>query len=317
MAVYDVFNGDADGICALLQLRQVSPKPSTLVTGVKRDISLLKNVTAEPGDHVNVLDVSLDKNRADLERILNEGATVFYADHHYAGEIPSHALLSTLINLSPEVSTSALINGHLKGQRAGWAIVGCYGDNLDSTAGKIANTLGAPGDLSRWKELGVLINYNGYGASIDDLHFAPADLYARLLPHNDPQHCLDNDPDLIQTLSAAYGDDMRQAEMAPRIVDEGALSVVAFPDAPWARRVSGVYGNFLANNVPDRAHAVLTEIPKGYLVSVRAPLNARQGADELCRQFPTGGGRAAAAGINELPTDRLDDFVEAMRKQFA
>ena len=77
MAVYDVFNGDADGICALLQLRQVSPKPSTLVTGVKRDISLLKNVTAEPGDHVNVLDVSLDKNRADLERILNEGATVF------------------------------------------------------------------------------------------------------------------------------------------------------------------------------------------------------------------------------------------------
>ena len=33
---FDVFNGDADGICALLQLRQTFPD-SKLVTGVKRD----------------------------------------------------------------------------------------------------------------------------------------------------------------------------------------------------------------------------------------------------------------------------------------
>ena len=35
MAVYDVFNGDADGICALLQLRKVEPLDSHLITGVK------------------------------------------------------------------------------------------------------------------------------------------------------------------------------------------------------------------------------------------------------------------------------------------
>ena len=32
----DVFNGDADGICALIQLRLVSPMAAHLVTGVKR-----------------------------------------------------------------------------------------------------------------------------------------------------------------------------------------------------------------------------------------------------------------------------------------
>ena len=51
----------------------------------------------------------------------------------------------------------------------------------------------------------------------------------------------------------------------------------------------------------------------GYVVSVRAPLENKTGADELCRRFPTGGGRKAAAGINELPESMLDDFI----KQFS
>jgi hypothetical protein len=57
---------------------------------------------------------------------------------------------------------------------------------------------------------------------------------------------------------------------------------------------------------------LLTRSPQGhYVVSVRAPLINRTGADELCRQFPTGGGRKAAAGINVLPADRLPDFIRA------
>jgi len=44
MKVYDVFNGDADGICALIQLRLANPSESTLVTGVKRDIALARQV---------------------------------------------------------------------------------------------------------------------------------------------------------------------------------------------------------------------------------------------------------------------------------
>ena len=37
---YDVFNGDADGIISLVQLRLSDPRDAELVTGRKRDIKL-------------------------------------------------------------------------------------------------------------------------------------------------------------------------------------------------------------------------------------------------------------------------------------
>jgi hypothetical protein len=92
---------------------------------------------------------------------------------------------------------------------------------------------------------------------------------------------------------------------------EDSSAVFILPNEAWARRVSGVYSNDLANASPDRAHAVLTEKANGnYLVSVRAPLNNKVGADELCMRFPTGGGRKAAAGVNDLPADMLDEFMD-------
>jgi hypothetical protein len=106
---------------------------------------------------------------------------------------------------------------------------------------------------------------------------------------------------------------MASAEQAPLIHETDISAVVMLPDEAWARRVSGVYGNDLANKFPNRAHAVVTKRAAGdYLVSVRAPLNNKTGADEICRQFPSGGGRKAAAGINELPADQLDKFVETL-----
>ncbi|MFA0231677.1 DHH family phosphoesterase, partial [Vibrio sp. 10N.261.45.A7] len=59
---YDVFNGDADGIIALLQLRFAEPKESTLITGVKRDIQLLKQVDIDQAESVTALDISMEKN---------------------------------------------------------------------------------------------------------------------------------------------------------------------------------------------------------------------------------------------------------------
>jgi hypothetical protein len=44
MARFDVFNGDADGICALHQLQLVTPAESVPVTGSKRDIALLARI---------------------------------------------------------------------------------------------------------------------------------------------------------------------------------------------------------------------------------------------------------------------------------
>ncbi len=52
-----------------------------------------------------------------------------------------------------------------------------------------------------------------------------------------------------------------------------------------------MYGNLLANQSPERAHAVLTSnADKTYTVSLRAPLANKQGAGDICAQFETGGG---------------------------
>ena len=216
MTHFDVFNGDADGICALVQLRQSDPRSGELVTGVKRDISLLSRVAAKPGDTVTVLDVAVEKNREPLDALLASGVEVFYVDHHNPGELPVAATLHALINTAPEVCTSALVNGYLSGAAACWAVIGCYGDNLDGTAERIATTLSQPPDLQRWRELGILINYNAYGAAPSDLHFHPIAVYERLLPHATPDDCLANDPDLFGVLQAGYEDDMRLSEAAYR-----------------------------------------------------------------------------------------------------
>ena len=54
----------------------------------------------------------------------------------------------------------------------------------------------------------------------------------------------------------------------------------------------------------------------GFLVSVRAPLSNKNGADDLCRQFETGGGRKAAAGINHLPEADYSRFLQAFIDTF-
>ncbi len=110
MADFDVFNGDADGICALHQLRLAEPRPATLVTGVKRDIALLARVQAAPGDEVTVLDVSLDVNRAPLLALLEAGVKVRYFDHHFAGEVPTHPGLTAYLDPAPTVCTSLLVD---------------------------------------------------------------------------------------------------------------------------------------------------------------------------------------------------------------
>jgi hypothetical protein len=85
---YDVYNGDADGICSIVQLRLAQPRQSVFVTGAKRDVALLDRVHATQGDSVTVLDVSADTNRAAHERLVRDGAAVEYFDHHFAGDAP-------------------------------------------------------------------------------------------------------------------------------------------------------------------------------------------------------------------------------------
>ena len=76
--------------------------------------------------------------------------------------------------------------------------------------------------------------------------------------------------------------------------------------------------NLRAREARSRAHALLLDNGDGtFMVSVRAPLDRREGADTLCRRFPTGGGRAGAAGINRLPEEGVEPFLRAFDGAFA
>ena len=320
MNYIDCFNGDADGICALTQIRLQTPVKSELITGVKRDINLLNRVSASQGDLVTVLDVSMDKNRADLERILKQGAEVYYCDHHFAGDEEfRHRKLTALINTTPDVCTSLLVNQTLKGRYLEWAVVGTFGDNLSRSATGLAKPLGLNEvQLKALQNLGIYLNYNGYGAKLDDLYFDPAELFRRTSKHSTAVAFMADDAETFNTLEEGYHSDMKKAAEVTPEFDQPHAAVFMLPNESWARRVSGVFGNDLANQSPDRAHAVVTELASGdFMVSIRAPLNNKKGADQICRQFPTGGGRAAAAGINQLPSDELSRFTDVFSSFYA
>lgn len=310
MNFIDVFNGDADGICALHQLRLAEPADSELVTGPKRDISLLKRVTAGAGDCVTVLDVALSKNREALDRVLAAGAHVRYFDHHQPGEIPAHPHLDAHIDTDANVCTSLLVNGFLQGSRLVWAVTAAFGDNLADAARQAAAPLGlTAGQLAQLQSLGECLNYNGYGETLDDLFFDPAELYRQLRPFADPFAFI-AESSAYRTLKAGYRDDMARAIAVPAHEVRPSGRIFMLPAEKWARRISGVFGNQLAVEAPGQAHAVLTAKPGGgYVVSVRAPLATKAGADQLCSQFESGGGRKGAAGINHLPEPELGRFI--------
>ena len=313
----DVFNGDADGICALHQLRLAEPADSELVTGVKRDIALLARVQAAPGDQVTVLDVSLDSNRAPLLRLLAAGARVRYFDHHYAGTMPAGESLEAHIDTAPDVCTSLLVDRHLGGRFRPWAIAAAFGDGLKSRATCLAQEGGYPADQTELlARLGECLNYNAYGESVADLWFAPDELYRRVHAFADPFAFVHESPDFVR-LEAGYREDLARAESLRPLSETAAGAVVLLPAAAWARRVIGVYANRLAQARPDRAHALLSaHSGGGYTVSVRAPVARPTGADALCRRFPGGGGRQAAAGINGLAEADLEAFMAAFAESF-
>jgi hypothetical protein len=317
MASFDVFNGDADGICALHQLRLAEPVDGTLVTGVKRDIELLKNVEASAGDHVTVLDISLDKNREALWSLLNLGAAITYIDHHFPGDVPNHPALKTYIDRSPGTCTSSLVNNMLQGRFRIWAVVAAFGDNMGQSAMDLAAPLRLTGDqLAALRELGEYLNYNAYGDDVDELLFHPADLYRRLHRYCDPFDFIETEA-VFEILKNAFQADMLMAgELNPTYRYPGG-SVYILPDETWSRRVSGTFGNHLARMEPALAHAVLIRCREGaYVVSVRAPRARPAGADELCRLFETGGGRKSAAGINSLHENDLPRFLGSFRDAF-
>lgn len=299
------FNGDADGLCALQQLHLAERlEHAELVTGPKRHIDLVQAIDAGAGDEVTVLDVSFDVNRGAVQRLLERGARVRYFDHHHAGELPEHPRLRAHIDTSPRVCTSLIVDRYLGGAHRAWALVGACGDNMDVEAVEVL------------KDLGVALNYNGYGESLSDLHFHPAELHARMREYADPLAFAREDPAFAR-LREAYREDMARAVEVQPLVEASQAALYLLPDAAWARRVSGVLASHLARARPSRAHAVVLPARGGWQVSVRAPLERPRGAAALCRGYASGGGREGAGGINYLPAGELERFAARFIAHFA
>lgn len=317
-----VFNGDADGLCALQQLllKDAGPGLSVepqLITGVKRDIRLLEKIADRSNANITVLDISLDQNRSALQQLLRQQNRVLYIDHHYAGEIPASPLLHCHIDPSPQICTALLVDQILQKKHTAWALTGAFGDNLLNLANTQGQALGlshhACGQL---QQLGTLLNYNSYGETLADLHVDPAALALDMALYAEPLHYLEQSA-LIAQIQNGYQEDTQHMHACQPLEHYPGGRIFLLPNAPWARRISGIFANTCARELPGSAHAILQEQGDGSLrISVRAPLKNPIGAVSLCRQFTGGGGRAAAAGINRLPEEELDQFLALFRAHF-
>jgi hypothetical protein len=318
MKQFDVFNGDADGLCSLHQLRLAAPRDAVLVTGAKRDIALLERVPADASDAVTVLDISIDVNRGALMNLLQRGVTIDYFDHHGSGQVPAHPGLQAHIDIAPDTCTGIIVDRYLGGRHRIWAAVAAFGDNIVPEARKLAASLGlSPDQTAMLQELGECLNYNGYGDSERDLIVHPAALYAVVRDYADPCTFIRRES-LFEQLRAGRASDLALARQTQPVATLPGGTVFLLPDAGWSRRVRGTYGNVLANDDPQRAHAVLTpDLAGGYTVSVRAPLATRSGAHQLCSRYAGGGGRAAAAGIEHLRPEQLPLFLDAFDRAFS
>lgn len=315
--LYDVFNGDADGICALHQLRLDTPAEARLITGVKRDVELLSRIPCGAGAGIVALDISLDANADALRRLLDDGARVDYYDHHSADRAFAHPGLRLWHDGSPEVCTSILVDRQLGGRHRPWAVVAAFGDNLEQTGRAMALEMGlgehAIGELS---QLGQTLNYNAYGERTEDLHIAPEDLYREVSGYRNPFDFIAASA-VYRELREGYREDCDRLHALQPYLERPGGAIYLLPATAWSRRVSGVLANRLAARRDGASFAVLNERGDGsYLVSVRSGAPSLRSACGLCQQFDSGGGRVAAAGINSLPRQELASFMKRFCEYF-
>ena len=321
----DVFNGDADGLLARHQFRLTYPLPPEqvkLISGVKRDIALLDRVlatrAARRDDEIQVFDISYDRNATAVGSLLDAGARVIYFDHHRASLLQPHPRLVAHIDEGADVCTSLLVDRHCKGAHRLWAIAATFGDNLAAVGRQLsrdANLLPAQSDTL--KRLGECLNYNAYGESVEDLHYDPVKLAARLHPYANPFEFIEHE-DILSRLKAGYEEDLANAQAVEALHASDVAAVYLLPDQAWARRVSGAFANHLVHACPRRAHAVLTSRVDGTAtVSIRAPASLPRDADHVAARFANGGGRAIAAGIESFPLDRLPGLIAVLEETYS
>ncbi len=148
--------------------------------------------------------------------------------------------------------------------------------------------------------------------------YHPEVLYQHLQIHVSSFDFIHENTLVYTALEEGYRQDMAAAESNPYLYESSESAIVYFYNEKWARRVSGVYINELANRYPERAHAIITEnVDETYKISIRSPLNNEYNAAELAVKFETGGGRKGAAGINALPGELISQFIDTFKMHFS
>ena len=258
------------------------------VTGVKRDIELLERVNPTPDDEIIVMDISLARNHARAVELSSQGFDITWFDHHLAGE-PIDGI-TTNIDTSANVCTARIVEKFL-GVESDWAQVALHGDGLSVHSRK-----------PEFKELGELLNYNGYGADLSDLHFHPDDLLLLCLQAKTPQNFMDTLA--FMTLKNGFESDLANAKNID--LNNGYYLL---PNEAWARRVVGVLAHRI-NEGGDGPHVIAIDKGETLQVSIRGS----EGIGELCKMFG-GGGRATAGGIDALPKSEITALMKEVNSR--
>src|SRR5690606_19709360 len=167
------------------------------------------------------------------------------------------------------------------------------------------------------RQLGELLNYNGYGSELADLHFDPVVLYGLLREYGDPFDFIAA-AGAYATLKEGYRADMAAIGAVQPDTRTAGGAIYMLADRPWARRAIGVWANALSQQDRSRAHLIFCPDGRGtYTASVRAPQLRPYGAASFCGLFPGGGGREAAGGITRLDAAAIDEVSTAFQAHFA
>ena len=177
------------------------------------------------------------------------------------------------------------------GVKSEWAEVALHGDGLSVHSSR-----------PDFKELGELLNYNGYGADLDDLHFHPDKLMRLCLESKTPEKFLQTPA--FETLKKGFADDMRNVESIKEV--DG---IYLLPNEAWARRVVGVMAHRINSTGPG-PHVIA--IDKGHTLQVS--LRGNEGIGEICSMFG-GGGRATAGGIDALPKEEITALMNEVNSR--
>lgn len=317
MLHYDVFNGDADGIISLHQYRMHFPvAKAELITGVKRDVELLRHMRLVRHSRITVFDISHKTNASHVDGILSNNNRIVWFDHHDTGIIYPSNMFRLTFDTSPDVCTSMLVDDYVDGLYRPWAITGAFGDNLYQQA----QTLN-PGfndeQMNILKEVGETLNYNGYGNEETDLTVHPKDVYVDLSNYESPFEYR-NKSSVYDKIYHQKCADHRELEQSEVVHQSTTGQVISLAESMASVRYSGTYSNHLSQQHPQQAFLILTSVDENhYRVSIRAPLDAPSGANMLAGNFDTGGGRSRAAGINKLPKDKLNMLIDLFEHQFS